>query len=172
MSKMSYLNKRIASFGVATTLALTMSSCSNSIEKNSENTETGFSTSLELEYNSELPIAVPIESVVMENGKIGYKMPQSYYPYIVDENLPIPGMTTILEETAEYQILGGCDAINDNGTTTYCGFEGAVAIYKPYWLLLSLDKEQCDDKKLQLINDVENLADEVYSEQTKAIIKK
>lgn len=190
MIKMSYLNKRMTSFGVATALALTMSSCSVSGDKKIDSSnEFNVEIMLGNNFNNEInnygknefkaekevvtpPIVVPIENVTMGNGEIGYKIPQFYYPYIVDENLPIPSMTSILEENDEYQILGGCDRINSDGTITHCGFEGAVAVYKPYWFLLNLDKEQRDEKELQLIAEVENLVEQVYYDKAKTNTKK
>lgn len=202
MIKMSYLNKRLASLGVATALTLTMSSCSVSEEKKLGNlNESSIEVMLDDNSNKEIntlevkdnfeekeimeespepeyvfdpnaPIVVPFETVTMENGEIGYKIPQFYYPYLVDKNFPVPGMTAVLEVTDEYEILSGCDMINPDGTTTYCSFEGSVGIYKPYWLLLSLDREQCDEEELQLIAKVENLIEEVYYDKTKTNTKK
>lgn len=196
MIKMSYLNKRLASLGVATALTLTMSSCSSSkhkaeiipnettienmVDDNSnkemdtleENVITETTSEPEFVFDSNAPIVVPFETVTMEDGKIGYKIPQFYFPYSVDENYPMPGWTAILDITDEYKVLSGCDMINPDGTTTYCSFEGSVGVYYPYWLLLGLDREKCNEAELELINKVEASAKQTYDEQTKTNIKK
>lgn len=196
MIKMSYLNKRIASLGVATALTLTMSSCASSKHKAEiipnettiekvldddvnketntleENIITETSSEPEFVFDPSAESVVPIETVIMENGEIGYKMPQFYFPYLVDENYPMPGWTAILDITDEYKVLSGCDMINPDGTTTYCSFEGSVGVYYPYWLLLGLDREKCSEAELELINIIEASAKQTYDEQTKANIKK
>ena len=113
MIKMSYLNKRIASLGVATALALTMSSCASSKEKEEiTSTETTIEKVLNDEtesskpvFDPNAPITVPIETVIMENGEIGYKMPDLYEPYLVDENKHLPMFHKTLESNDGYKIF-------------------------------------------------------------------
>ena len=209
MIKMSYFNKRMTSLGVATALALTMSSCSVSEKKisdslngssigsimdnNSDNKINGYeendlteskveketttSQAAKPSFDPNAPIAVPIEIVTMENGDIGYKMPQLYEPYLVDENRPYPMVYKTLESTDDYKILSAgviftYDYENSELTEIYCGFEGSVAMYHPYWRVCCLDKERCDNELLELIYKAESEAEQVYLDQTKVITKK
>ncbi|MCM1053074.1 MAG: hypothetical protein NC483_03790 [Ruminococcus sp.] len=109
----------------------------------------------EFKFDSTLPIAVPIEELVMEDGTIGYKMPRFYMPFVIDEDKPIPGMVGVLEITDEYKILSGANVTTPDGVSSYRGFEGAVAVYMPYFFAWKLKTDSPDlyNEKMAEIHD-------------------
>lgn len=148
--------KRLASLMMAGVMAVTLSSCAN---KNNSGANTLENSSIvEIQDNEDLitdvqkfkiydwkPIAVDIEETEMRNGEVGYIIPNNYYPYSIDSKKPIPEIFEILETNKEYQIISGAKYSKPDGTSYYRGFNGAVAIYKPYYDILKL-KETNEEK--------------------------
>ncbi len=168
-----YSLQKVGILGIASTLIIMTSACNQKnvsalpvesemvkeeiieISSNEEPVIDDESLKREFVYDAEAPIALPIEVLEMEDGKLGYKMPMFYHAYLVDEEKPLPGMAPVLELTEDYIIEGGGYATSSDGSVSYRGFEGAVAVYHPYYLGLRLKNEN-EEEFQKMLEEIKN----------------
>lgn len=110
------------------------------------------------------PVAVPIEEVVMEDGTICYKYPTGYIPFLVDETKPMPGEFSVLEKNEEFEIVSGDCVQNLDGIGENVDFSGAVAVYYPYYTLISYKYNTVLNPKTSLSCDLIPIQSDVFPE--------
>ena len=83
-----------------------------------------------------MPLTIEIEQVELEDFEIGYKLPNDYIPYNVDNNYNLPSLLSIEEMTDDYKIFGLPNQIDKDGNPVDVSFEGAIGVYQPYFKFL------------------------------------
>lgn len=127
---------RMAALGVASTMLVSLSACSLKQSKTIGNKvgDTDKSTEYNYEFVEDAPVALPIEEVALEDGRVGFKMPNYYLPILVDKEKPFPGFVEVVDDSnSMYSIVSGSNVTYPDGTQQYQDFSGAVAVYYPYW---------------------------------------
>lgn len=129
---------------LATTMGYSCVNMKNKSEENSEDTmgmgdlwsSMNSFTSSASEIISDSEITFPIESIVLSDGKIGYKIPIDYVPYQVNQDYSMPGMVAVIEVADEYKIITTPFYL-EGEEKEYYTFDGAIGVYEPYAALLN-----------------------------------